>query len=57
MNPRSDLFGESRLRETLERHSDLSIEDLREKIIDEIFAFAEGEDQHDDMTMVLMKVL
>ncbi len=57
MNPRSDLFGESRLRETLERHSERSIEDLREKIIDEIFAFAEGEDQHDDMTMVLMKVL
>ncbi len=28
-----------------------------EKIIDEVFAFAEGEDQHDDMTMVLVKIM
>ncbi len=56
MNPRLDLFGESRLREVLERHRDLSVEALREKIIDEISAFAEGEHQHDDMTMVLVKV-
>jgi sigma-B regulation protein RsbU (phosphoserine phosphatase) len=56
MNPRADLFGESRLREILERNSGLSPEDLRERIIDEIFAFAEGEDQHDDMTMVLVRV-
>ena len=56
MNPRADLFGESRLREIMERNSGLSPEDLREKIIDEVFAFAEGEDQHDDMTMVLVRV-
>jgi serine phosphatase RsbU (regulator of sigma subunit) len=56
MNPRADLFGESRLREILEQHSGRSLEDLREKIIDEIFTFAEGEDQHDDMTMVLVKI-
>jgi serine phosphatase RsbU (regulator of sigma subunit) len=56
MNPRADLFGELRLREILEQYSDRSLEDLREKIIDEIFTFAEGEDQHDDMTMVLVKI-
>jgi serine phosphatase RsbU (regulator of sigma subunit) len=56
MNPRSDLFGESRLKAILEQHSGRSLEDLREKIIDEIFTFAEGEDQHDDMTMVLVKI-
>jgi sigma-B regulation protein RsbU (phosphoserine phosphatase) len=57
MNPRADLFGESRLRELLEQHSTSSLEDLRERIVDEVFAFAEGEDQHDDMTMVLVKIL
>jgi len=57
MNPRADLFGEARLREILEQHSSNSLEDLRERIVDEIFAFAEGEDQHDDMTMVLVKIL
>ena len=56
MNPQADLFGESRLCEIMERHSDLAPEDLRERIIDEVFAFAEGEDQHDDMTMVLVRV-
>ncbi len=56
MNPQADLFGESRLREIIERHSGLAPEELREKIIDEVFAFAEGEDQHDDMTMVLVRV-
>ena len=56
MNPRADLFGESRLRGILEQHSERTLEDLREKIIDEIFTFAEGEDQHDDMTMVLVKI-
>ena len=57
MNPQADLFGESRLREIMERHSGLAPEDLRERIIDEVFAFTEGEDQHDDMTMVLVRVL
>jgi serine phosphatase RsbU (regulator of sigma subunit) len=56
MNPQADLFGESRLREILEDHNQRSLEDLRERIIDEIFTFAEGEDQHDDMTMVLVKI-
>ncbi len=56
MNPQAELFGESRLREIMERHSGLAPEDLRERIIDEVFAFAEGEDQHDDMTMVLVRV-
>jgi serine phosphatase RsbU (regulator of sigma subunit) len=56
MNPRADLFGEARLREVLEQHSQRNLEDLRDEIIDEIFTFAEGEDQHDDMTMVLVKI-
>ena len=56
MNPHADLFGESRLREVLERHGELPLLDLRERIIDEIFTFMEGEDQHDDMTMVLLRV-
>jgi sigma-B regulation protein RsbU (phosphoserine phosphatase) len=56
MNPQADLFGESRLREILEDHGQRPLEDLRERIIDEIFTFAEGEDQHDDMTMVLVKI-
>lgn len=57
MNARSELFGEDRLRQVMERHRNLSVEELREKMIDEVFSFAGGAEQHDDMTMVLVKVL
>jgi len=56
MNSHSDLFGEERLCQLLERNRSLPLEELRERIVDEIVAFAEGEDQHDDMTMVLVRV-
>jgi sigma-B regulation protein RsbU (phosphoserine phosphatase) len=57
MNNRSELFGDDRLRGIMEENSDLSMEELREKMVDEVFNFAGGAVQHDDMTMVLVKVL
>jgi sigma-B regulation protein RsbU (phosphoserine phosphatase) len=56
MNSRSELYGESRLRKLLELHHDLPLETLMERIVDEIVTFAEGVGQHDDMTMVLLRV-
>ena len=41
----------------MEENADLGMEELREKMIDEVFDFAGGAVQHDDMTMVLVKVL
>jgi serine phosphatase RsbU (regulator of sigma subunit) len=57
MNNRSELFGDDRLRGIMEENADLSMEELREKMVDEVFNFAGGAVQHDDMTMVLVKVL
>ena len=57
MNDRSELFGDDRLRGIMEDNADLSMEELREKMVDEVFNFAGGAVQHDDMTMVLVKVL
>ena len=57
MNTRSELFGETRIREIIEQNADLEPEELREKLVDEVFDFAGGALQHDDMTMVLVKVL
>jgi serine phosphatase RsbU (regulator of sigma subunit) len=57
MNDRSELFGEDRLRVIMEDNAALPMEELREKMIDEVFSFAGGAVQHDDMTMVLVKVL
>jgi sigma-B regulation protein RsbU (phosphoserine phosphatase) len=56
MNPQADCFGEGRLGQLVEEHGHLSSEELRERILREIQTFVGGADQHDDMTMILLKV-
>jgi sigma-B regulation protein RsbU (phosphoserine phosphatase) len=56
MNERGDCFGESQLAELVEEHGHLPIGELRERILREIAAFVGGAPQHDDMTMILLKV-
>jgi serine phosphatase RsbU (regulator of sigma subunit) len=56
MNDESDCFGEGRLGEIVAEHGDLPPEQLRERILREIEAFVAGAPQHDDMTMILLKV-
>jgi phosphoserine phosphatase RsbU/P len=56
MNPNSDLFGEGRLSRIVEEHGHLDSDELRERIMREIEAFVGSADQHDDMTMILLKV-
>jgi sigma-B regulation protein RsbU (phosphoserine phosphatase) len=56
MNVESDLFGESRLGRIVEEHGHLESGELRERILREIEAFVGSADQHDDMTMILLKV-
>jgi phosphoserine phosphatase RsbU/P len=56
MNGRDDLFGESRLGRLVESHAHLPSEELRERVLREIAAFVGDAPQHDDMTMILLKV-
>ncbi len=56
MNGESDLFGEARLSRLVEEHGHLESGELRERILREIEAFVGAADQHDDMTMILLKV-
>ena len=56
MNEHADCFGEPRLVELLEEHADLPFDELRERILREIDAFVGGAAQHDDMTMILLKI-
>ena len=56
MNLESDLFGETRLSRIVEEHGHLESSELRERILREIEAFVGAADQHDDMTMILLKV-
>jgi sigma-B regulation protein RsbU (phosphoserine phosphatase) len=56
MNMESDLFGDARLSRIVEEHGHLESGELRERIMREVEAFVGGADQHDDMTMILLKV-
>ena len=57
MNGSSELFGESRLTDILKDASALSSDDLKERILHEVRTFAAGESPHDDMTLVIVKVV
>jgi phosphoserine phosphatase RsbU/P len=56
MNPSSDLFGDARLSRIVEEHGHLESAELRERILREIETFVGTADQHDDMTMILLKI-
>ena len=56
MNPESDFFGESRLSQVIEQHGHMSSEDLKHQVLNEVESFVAGAEQHDDMTMILVKV-
>ena len=56
MDAESDLFGDARLGKLVSEHGHLDTPDLRERILREIEAFVGGADQHDDMTMILIKI-
>ncbi len=57
MNGRAELFGEQRLRDILEQSETLTMEELKERILGEIRTFVGEEAQHDDMTLVILKVI
>ena len=56
MNERGDFFGESRLSRLIEEHGHLPSDELRERIVRDVEAFVGPADQHDDMTMVVLKI-
>jgi serine phosphatase RsbU (regulator of sigma subunit) len=59
MNDRAELFGEGRLKEIIES-ADGGVRDeavLKERILQAVREFVGGAAQHDDMTMVLLKVV
>jgi sigma-B regulation protein RsbU (phosphoserine phosphatase) len=56
MNTRDDCFGEARLGQLVQAHAHLPSDQLRERVLREIAAFVGEAPQHDDMTMILLKV-
>jgi phosphoserine phosphatase RsbU/P len=56
MNTAGDCFGDVRLADLACLHADLASDDLRDCILGEVRTFAGAASQHDDMTMVLLKI-
>lgn len=56
MNVGEELFGEARLGALIEEHGHLPFDELRERIVREVKAFAGEAAQHDDMTFILLRV-
>lgn len=60
MNERAELFGETRLKELIECADGDLLQDegvLKERILESVRDFVGGAAQHDDMTMVILKVV
>ncbi len=57
MDGDGELFGDSRLRAIVEEHGHLRSAELRERILREVEAFVGEADQHDDLTLILIKVV
>jgi serine phosphatase RsbU (regulator of sigma subunit) len=56
MNEEFGLFGEERFGQLLEEHRSLPSQDLRERILVDVDAFVGDAEQHDDMTVVLLRI-
>ena len=57
MNAGAELFGEGRLRRILEDSGRLTSEELKERILEEVRRFVGDADPHDDMTLVVLKIV
>jgi sigma-B regulation protein RsbU (phosphoserine phosphatase) len=56
MNAGEDCFGETRLGRLIEAHGSLPSDELRERVLQEIARFVGDAPQHDDMTLILLKI-
>jgi serine phosphatase RsbU (regulator of sigma subunit) len=56
MDVHDDWFGDERLSRLIEAHADLPAVELRERVLREIAAFVGDAPQHDDLTMIILKV-
>jgi len=55
MNKNGDEYGEERLGEIIIQYASLKVDALKNMIIDSILAFLDGQNLHDDLTLVLVK--
>jgi sigma-B regulation protein RsbU (phosphoserine phosphatase) len=56
MNEQDECFGDARLGQLVEEHAHLRSDELRERVLREIESFVGSAPQHDDMTMILVRI-
>jgi serine phosphatase RsbU (regulator of sigma subunit) len=56
MNEADDCYGEERLASLVQAHAGLPSDQLRDLILRDVERFVNGAPQHDDMTLIVMKV-
>jgi len=56
INDKDEEFGEKRLARLLDKYSNMSAQDMCEKLIEDVYAFQAEREQFDDMTMFILKV-
>jgi serine phosphatase RsbU (regulator of sigma subunit) len=56
MNAEQDCFGETRLGELAGLYRNMPLDRLADRLVGDVRAFGAGEGQHDDMTLLLLRV-
>ena len=56
MDAEGSCFGEDRLSAALAAHADLTPEAIRDRLIDDVATFVQAQPQHDDITMLILKI-
>ena len=56
VNENDEEFGENRLAKLLDKYADMSVQDMCEKLVQDVNAFQAEREQFDDMTMFILKV-
>ena len=56
MDAAGTCFGEARIAAFLEAHADRTPEEMRDGLIADVGAFVRDAPQHDDITMVILKI-
>jgi sigma-B regulation protein RsbU (phosphoserine phosphatase) len=57
INEREEQFGQDRLIAAIEKGIDLPVQDLIDKVKEEVTIFAKGQPQFDDLTLVALKAV
>lgn len=56
MDAEGNCFGEVRVTAFLETHAAQSTEIIRDALVEEVAAFVQGQPQHDDITMIILRI-